>query len=96
MCSSDLCTEVLGVYLSDTSKARLLRSNGTYSKVRAGRNGLAISAQEHLLRVAATADGAQRVRASQPSGAVEMTPGMTASDNHPVDSSSADGVTSDV
>jgi polyphosphate kinase len=91
-----VCTEVLGVYLSDTCKARLLRSNGTYLKVRAGRNGLAINAQDHLLRVAATADGTQRVRSSQPSGAVEMTPGMTASDNHPVDASSADGVTSDV
>jgi polyphosphate kinase len=76
-----VCTEILGAYLSDTSKARLLCSNGGYSRVRAGRNGVAVNAQDHLLRVAASADGASRVRVMKATEPVDSTPGMTASDN---------------
>ena len=76
-----VCTEILGAYLSDTCKARLLCSNGGYSRVRAGRNGVAVNAQDHLLRVAASADGASRVRVMKATEPVDSTPGMTASDN---------------
>jgi polyphosphate kinase len=89
-------TEILGVYLSDNCKARLLRSSGEYLRPRTARNGLSLDAQEHLLRVAATADGAQRVRQARTAEGVDSTPGMTASDNRPQESSETDGVTSDV
>lgn len=89
-------TEILGVYLSDNCKARLLRSTGEYLRTRTARNGLALDAQEHLLRVAATADGAQRVRQARAAEDAGSTPGMTASDNRPQESNETDGVTSDV
>src|SRR5450755_3155222 len=76
-----VCSEILGAYLSDTCKARLLCSNGGYSRVRAGRNGVAVNAQDHLLRVAASADGASRVRVMKATEPLDSTPGMTASDN---------------
>jgi polyphosphate kinase len=76
-----VCTEILGAYLSDTCKARLLGPNGGYSRVRARRNGVPVNAQDHLLRVAASADGASRVRAMKVTEAVDSAPGMTASDN---------------
>jgi polyphosphate kinase len=89
-------SEILGVYLSDNCKARLLRSSGEYFRPRTVRNGLSLDAQEHLLRVAATADGAQRVRQARSAEGRDSTPGMTASDNRPQESSETDGVTSDV
>jgi polyphosphate kinase len=52
-----VCMEILGAYLSDSCKSRMLRSNGSYARTRPVRNRLAVNAQEHLLRVAATADG---------------------------------------
>ena len=90
-----VCTEILGVYLSDNCKTRLLRSNGTYLRLHTNRNGLSISAQDHLLRVAATADGAQRVHAARVQEDAEATPGMTASDHLPQESAD-NSVTSDV
>jgi polyphosphate kinase len=89
-------TEIPGVYLSDTCKSRALRSNGVYQRVRLARNGLAVDAQEHLLRVAGTADGAQRVRMMRTREDVDTAPGMTASDNRQQESGETDGVTSDV
>jgi polyphosphate kinase len=89
-------TEILGVYLSDNCKSRLLRSNGEYLRTRSARNGLSLDAQEHLLRVAATADGAQRVRGARPAEEADSTPGMTASDSRPHESDENGGVTSDV
>jgi polyphosphate kinase len=41
--------EILGAYLKDNSKARLLQSDGRYT--RAPRNGAAFSAQEHLMKL---------------------------------------------
>jgi polyphosphate kinase len=87
-------TEILGSYLSDTRKARFLRSNGTYVRARSTPNGLSVDAQDHLLRVAATADGAQRVLVMRAPEEVNSTPGMTASDNRHQENT--DGVTSDV
>jgi len=90
-----VCTEILGVYLSDNCKSRLLRSNGTYLRLRTNRAGLSVNAQDHLLRVAGTADGAHRVHAARVPEDIESTPGMTASD-HPAQESADDSVTSDV
>ncbi len=89
-------TEILGAYLSDTAKTRVLNAQGAYLRVRPSRNGLAINAQEHLMRVAAAADGAQEIRRTRPSEASNNTPGMTAADNQERDSIATDGVTSDV
>jgi len=49
--------------------------------LRTNRTGLSINAQDHLLRVAGSADGAYRVRAMRVAEEVETTPGMTASDH---------------
>jgi polyphosphate kinase len=46
-----ICTEILSAYLADTRKARLLGSDGTYSRPRSVRNGRGFSVQEHLMRV---------------------------------------------
>jgi polyphosphate kinase len=46
-----ICTEILSAYLADTRKARLLGSDGTYSRPRSVRNGHGFSVQEHLMRV---------------------------------------------
>jgi polyphosphate kinase len=48
-----VCTEILSSYLADTRKARILGSDGGYSRPRAVRNGHGFSAQEHLMRLAA-------------------------------------------
>jgi polyphosphate kinase len=48
-----VCTEILSSYLADTRKARILGSDGAYSRPRALRNGHGFSAQEHLMRLAA-------------------------------------------
>jgi polyphosphate kinase len=57
-----LCTrlreEILGSYLKDNVKARLLEPDGKY--VRAPRNGAAFNAQEHMMQIA----GAERTEAS--------------------------------
>jgi polyphosphate kinase len=50
--SERICTEILDAYLADTRKARLLGSDGTYSRPRSVRNGHGFSVQEHLMRVA--------------------------------------------
>jgi polyphosphate kinase len=47
-----IVSEILPAYLSDTRKARILDSDGTYSRPRAVRNGHGFSVQEHLMRQA--------------------------------------------
>jgi polyphosphate kinase len=49
--------EILSAYLADTRKARVLASDGTYSRPRSVRNGHGFSVQEHLMRVASTLNG---------------------------------------
>jgi polyphosphate kinase len=51
-----VCTEILSSYLADTRKARILGSDGTYSRPRSVRNGHGFSVQEHLMRLAAAGD----------------------------------------
>jgi len=50
-----ICTEILSSYLADTRKARILGTDGTYSRPRAVRNGHGFSVQEHLMRLASEA-----------------------------------------
>jgi polyphosphate kinase len=47
-----VCNEILSSYLADTRKARILDSDGAYSRPRAVRNGHGFSAQEHFMRLA--------------------------------------------
>src|SRR5262249_3832550 len=44
-----ICNEVLAAYLSDTRKARLLESEGSYTRPRSIRNGHGFSAHQHLI-----------------------------------------------
>jgi polyphosphate kinase len=50
--SERICGEILSAYLADTRKARILGSDGTYSRPASWRKANAFSAQEHLMRVA--------------------------------------------
>jgi len=59
-----VCTEILSSYLADTRKARMLGSDGTYSRPRSVRNGHGFAAQEHLMRLATSTGDAQRSTAS--------------------------------
>jgi len=47
-----VCTEILSSYLADTRKARILGTDGTYSRPKAVRNGHGFSVQEHLMHLA--------------------------------------------
>jgi polyphosphate kinase len=47
-----VCNEILASYLADTRKARILGSDGKYSRPKAIRNGHGFSAQEHFMRLA--------------------------------------------
>lgn len=47
-----VCNEILSSCLADTRKARILGSDGAYSRPRAMRNGHGFSAQEHFMRLA--------------------------------------------
>jgi polyphosphate kinase len=55
--SKRLREEILGAYLKDNTKARLLQPDGTY--VRAPRNGARFSAQEHLMEIAVAPEPGQ-------------------------------------
>jgi polyphosphate kinase len=55
-----VCTEILSSYLADTRKARILGSDGTYSRPRAVRNGHGFSVQEHLMSLAVGHNGSPR------------------------------------
>jgi polyphosphate kinase len=57
-----ICNEILASYLADTRKARILNSDGTYSRPRAARNGHGFSVQEHLMRVASGTVDSPRTR----------------------------------
>jgi polyphosphate kinase len=57
-----VCNEILSSYLADTRKARILNSDGTYSRPRAVRNGHGFSVQEHFMRLASGAVDSPRTR----------------------------------
>src|SRR5262249_27613661 len=56
-----ICTEILSAYLADTRKARILDSDGKYSRPKAVRNGHGFSVQEHLMQAASAAGDAASV-----------------------------------
>src|SRR5271156_3081832 len=58
-----VCNEILSSYLADTRKARILASDGTYSRPRAVRNGHGFSAQDHFIRLAGGDGGTQHIAA---------------------------------
>jgi polyphosphate kinase len=58
-----VCNEILSAYLADNRKARILHSNGTYSRPRSVRNGHGFSVQDYLMQVAmASAEGGTHPR----------------------------------
>jgi len=65
-----VCNEILSSYLADTRKARILASDGTYSRPRAVRNGHGFSAQEHFMRLANGNGDPQRIPALRDHGVV--------------------------
>jgi len=67
-----VCNEILSSYLADTRKARILGSDGCYSRPRAVRNGHGFSAQEHFMRLASGNGGPQHIPALR--GQVVYTP----------------------
>ena len=56
-----VCNEILSSYLADTRKARILGSDGCYSRPRAVRNGHGFSAQEHFMRLAGCGGDPQHI-----------------------------------
>jgi len=69
-----ICNEVLASYLADTRKARVLNSDGTYSRPRAVRNGHGFSVQEYLMRVASGTVDSPRTRPSAAAQVVYTAP----------------------
>lgn len=65
-----VCNEILSSYLADTRKARILASDGTYSRPRAVRNGHGFSAQDHFMRLAGGDGDPQHIRALRDQGVV--------------------------
>jgi polyphosphate kinase len=59
--SQRICREILDAYLADTRKARLLGSDGAYSRPRSVRNGHGFSVQEHLMRVSSGNTGSYKI-----------------------------------
>jgi polyphosphate kinase len=57
-----VCDEILSSYLADTRKARILSSDGTYSRPRSVRNGHGFSAQEHFMQLASGVVDSPRTR----------------------------------
>jgi polyphosphate kinase len=65
-----VCNEILSSYLADTRKARILGSDGCYSRPRAVRNGHGFSAQEHFMQLANGNGDSQRIPALRDHGVV--------------------------
>jgi polyphosphate kinase len=65
-----VCNEILSSYLADTCKARILGSNGAYSRPRAVPNGHGFSAQEHFMRLAGGDGDPQHIPALRNQGVV--------------------------
>jgi polyphosphate kinase len=89
-----ICTEILTTCLADTRKARLLGPDGKYSRPRAVPNGHGFSAQEHLMRLAASTGDTQRTRTLRgsvvyPSKDVAADPSPPEADTTAQDSSNA-------
>jgi polyphosphate kinase len=56
-----ICKEILPAYLADNRKARILGSDGIYTRAPRGERGKGLSVQEHLMRLAsAPVDGSDK------------------------------------
>jgi polyphosphate kinase len=75
---SRICTEILSSYLTDTRKARLLSSDGTYSRTPSPRNRYRFSVQDYLMGIASGTGDDAGSRAPR-SSAVVYTPNPVAS-----------------
>jgi len=85
-----VCNEILASYLADTRKARLLGSNGHYSRPKAVRNGQGFSAQEHFMALAAVDGNSLRIPTSRMPGILYTAGTMLAPpDGAPADEDSA-------
>jgi polyphosphate kinase len=73
-----VCTEILSSYLADTRKARLLRTDGCYSRPQPTRDRYRFSVQDYLMGIAAGAADDGRTSAHKPP-AVVYTPMRVAS-----------------
>jgi hypothetical protein len=82
-----ICNEILASYLADTRKARILGSDGSYSRPRAVRNGHAFSVQEHLMHLAEGTADTSRSRVLRTPGVVYNPTDVTAAPNIPADES---------
>ena len=84
-----ICNEILASYLADTRKARILNSDGTYSRPRAVRNGHGFSVQEYLMRVASGAVDSPRTRPLTGAQVVYTAPDVKPGPTTPPDESEA-------
>ena len=84
-----VCNEILASYLADTRNARLLGSDGTYSRPRSVRNGHGFSVQEHLMRLASGADDSPRTRSLTAAQVVYTAPDVKLGPTPPPDESDA-------
>jgi polyphosphate kinase len=86
-----VCNEILSSYLADTRKARILDSDGAYSRPRAVRNGHGFSAQEHFMRLASGDGDSQHIPALRKQSVVYTpTTMITSSGGAPEEESSLD------
>jgi polyphosphate kinase len=84
-----VCDEVLSSYLADTRKARILNSDGTYSRPRSVRNGHGFSAQEHFMQLASGVVDSPRTRPSTAPQVVYTAPDAKPGPTTPPDESDA-------
>jgi polyphosphate kinase len=96
-----IAEEILPAYLADTRTARLLGSDGNYSRPRAGRNGRGISVQEQLMRMAHHADsvfgtGSRKTGRNLAATVYTSLAGSAAPDRPTADSASQDSLNATV
>jgi polyphosphate kinase len=84
-----VCNEILSSYLADTRKARILNSDGTYSRPRAVRNGHGFSVQEHFMRLASGTVDSPRTRPPTAPQVVYTAPDVKPGPTTPPDESDA-------
>jgi polyphosphate kinase len=84
-----VCNEILSSYLADTRKARVLNSDGTYSRPKSARNGHGFSAQEHFMHLACGAVDSPRTRPVMNPQVVYTAPDVKPGPTTPPDESDA-------
>jgi polyphosphate kinase len=84
-----VCNEILSSYLADTRKARILNSDGTYSRPKSVRNGHGFSAQEHFMQLASGTVDSPRTRPPVAPQVVYTAPDVKPGPTTPPDESDA-------